>query len=462
MKYDASYDLKWIGSDHPGIVGLDFTLTNMCALVQVTAGSAVGFTVFQPRDLNATFFKKLVQRAAHLGGQDSHFVLYVPQYIQHRVDVLKPKNLKLDVQITSFLNIKEAQKHFYIRSKMRIVSVDDSPVLLKFLKHCMDEIGYIDVVAQVSDPNQAVEAICKLRPDVVTMDIQMPGKTGVDLVKALLSEELFPVIMVSSLSLDEGSLVFEALNAGAFDYLQKPKLEEKEIFRKLLQEKILLAVENRRSVAKYMAAGPAKKMEEHEVSYPPNLMWCLGASTGGTQALTQVFTSLPTHIPPTLVVQHIPPVYSHAFADSLNKLCPFTVKEAQHGEPVLPDHVYIAPGGMQMGIEMVGVTLRINLQDVDPVNRFKPSVDYLFNEIAKFPRYKLVAGILTGMGRDGSEGLLRLRQMGARTFAQDESTSAVFGMPRAADELGAVEKLVPLGEIARALVTQSMAMLKAS
>jgi len=161
------------------------------------------------------------------------------------------------------------------------------------------------------------------------------------------------------------------------------------------------------------------------------------------------------------VVQHIPPIFSKAFAESLASLCPFTVTEASDGETVEPDHVYIAPGGLQMGIESSFGTLRIVIRDAPPVNRFKPSVDYLFSEVAKLEHLQVIAGVLTGMGKDGAKGLLDLRNKGARTFAQDEESSVVYGMPRAALDIGGAERSVPLDGIAQTLLEQSTRFVKA-
>jgi two-component system chemotaxis response regulator CheB len=303
---------------------------------------------------------------------------------------------------------------------------------------------------------KAVAMLREWQPDVVTMDIQMPNKDGVELVREIMaSDRPLPIVMVSSLSLDEGSLVFEALNAGAFHYIQKPKLEDREAFDEQLHDCILEAAVGRR-MPKTIVPAPKRMASTH---YPKDLIWCLGSSTGGTQALTQIFTSLPDRIPPTLIVQHIPPVFSAAFANSLNNLCPFTVKEAQEGDIVKENHVYIAPGGKHMALvcRCSGGPITISLQDTEPVNRFKPSVDYMFAQVKALQGWRVVAGLLTGMGRDGAEGLLGLRQAGARTFAQDEDTSAVYGMPRAAAEIGAAEEIVALEDVGQTLMNLSPA-----
>lgn len=462
MKFDSRYYLKWIGAQEQYLKNCDFKLINLCVLiVKEAGGKAKGLTVFETKSFGDSFCERLQSRMQ--ADPAAKYELYLPPYLQHKAEkqsVITAAN-NLTVTYSPFVHLKEASGHFQVRSKIRVISVDDSPVLLKLLKSTMDTIGFLEVVTQISDPKLAGDAIRKHKPDLLTFDIQMPGKTGVDLVREQLAEEYYPIIMISSLDLNEGSLVFEALNEGAFDYIQKPRMEEMKTFIEDLSQKALLAIDGRN------ARQSLKNMKKPSrltggFSWSANTIWCIGSSTGGTQALTQIFTSLPAHIPPTLVVQHIPPVFSKAFADSLNQLCPFTVKEAEHDEVVKDDHVYIAPGGKQMGVQGRQGHLRIVISDAPPVNRFKPSVDYLFNEIALLKNHQIVAGLLTGMGKDGAQGLLALRGKGARTFAQNEVTSIVYGMPRAAVEIGAAEESIALDKIAEALIKKTTPSIKSA
>jgi two-component system chemotaxis response regulator CheB len=459
VKFDSSLYLKWIDANSVAVQGADYTLTNLCVLCSQNAQKQItGFTAFEPRALDAALVERLEQRQLRTEFKDQTFIIYIPDFIKHRVEKLFSKS-SVQIKFTSFLNITQAQNRFYFRDKLRIINVDDSPVLLKFLKHALTEIGFAEVIAQISDPKEAVEKILKLKPDLVTMDIQMPGMTGVEVVKQLLSKEPFPVIMISSLNMEEGSLVFDALNEGAFDYIQKPKLEDKALFVDEFKLKLLAAVSCPSPVThELISTTNARKRSDPSAAapnYPKNLVWCIGSSTGGTQALTRIFTSMPEHVPPVLIVQHIPPVFSRAFAESLNNLVPFKVKEAEDGEMILPDHVYIAAGGMQMGVAKKFDQLQIVLSDSEPVNRFKPSVDYLFQSLNKTHGFQFVAAILTGMGKDGAEGMLALKKNGARTLAQDERSCAVYGMPRAAVELNAVDRIVPIDDFAQALLTES-------
>lgn len=456
--------MKWLRATDVSLRDCDFRLANVCILASGKPGSPhEGLTVFEPRSLDSEFVSKLRARAQRPEFAGVNFTLYLPDFLKHRASELFSSAAQVSPQLiyTSYLRVRGQGAGFAVRSKARVINVDDSPVLLKFLAHGIETFGFVDVIKQVSDSKVAADTIVQLKPDFVTMDIQMPTKNGVQVVREVLERADIPIIMISSLSPDEGSLVFDALNSGAFDYIQKPKLEDKQTFFEDLKAKALLALTSSGAKVTQPASQKAKVRPASEITYADNLIWCIGASTGGTQALTRVMTSLPTKIPPTLVVQHIPPVFSKSFADSLNDLCPFTVKEAENGDVLQPDHVYIAAGGLQLGIEQRGGTLVLALRDDEPVNRFKPSVDYMFNDVQKLRGFQVVAGILTGMGRDGANGLLALHKKGARTFAQDESSSAVFGMPRAAIEIGAADTVVHLDEVAQTLLRESSAKRKA-
>lgn len=456
MSIPSNLLLKWLDATHPLTRDYNFVVTNHCVLAALNKkGDVLGLVLAEPRSLTQEYVDRLVQRSQRDEFMDCHFVLFLPPYLKHRAEQLlqSKSGLHLELRFTPFVHIKNAGRKFVLREKMRVMSVDDSAVLLKFLLHSMEALGFVEVVGQCSDPTKAVQEIMRLKPDVVTLDIQMPRKTGVEVVKDLLEHTFFPVVMISSLELEEGSLVFEALMAGAMDYLQKPKIDAKKEFIEELSEKLLTAVSGKKiKISKISYA------TNENVNYGSNLIWCLGSSTGGTQALTTVFTSMPAKIPPTLIVQHIPPIFSKSFADSLNNLCPFTVKEAEHGEPFLENHVYIAPGGQHMCLERKINKYQISLSDSPPVNRFRPSVDFMFNKMAQEKELKIVAALLTGMGKDGAEGLLALRKAGAETLAQDEDTSAVFGMPRAAIEIGAASQVVPLERIAQAMLNKSTKM----
>jgi two-component system chemotaxis response regulator CheB len=461
MKYQSKWNLKWFEAAKNHDRTLSFSLIRQCVFsVHSASQDCLGFTVFEPRDLNPQFLDKLHQRMAQFENQTVKFELILPDFLKARAEtILAPTmNSRLKIVYSSYVKIQSQGSYFGVSHRLRVVNVDDSPVILKLLKHIFSDFGFVDVIGQFSESKDAAQRILELKPDFVTMDIQMPEKTGVEVVKEILGEVFYPIIMISSLSIDEGSLVIDALNAGAFDYVQKPRLEDRTQFQNDLLEKLLLAVgrrENRPTALRSRAAKPKAASTLSGLTGTKNLIWALGSSTGGIQALTEVFTSLPNGIPPTLVVQHMPPVFSKSFAESLGRLCPFSIKEAEDGDELKDNHVYIAPGGLQMKVEAKFGKKVIRIVDDPPVNRFKPSVDYFFNSLCVLEGISVVAGILTGMGRDGAAGLLELRKRGARTLAQNEESCAVFGMPRAAIELNAVERVISLDAMAEHFLTMS-------
>lgn len=438
---------KWIELNR--LSDIEASFFHECILVGKKAnGNDIGLAAFAPRDINQTFIDKIIDKKN--SGVFERAILYLPPFLRHRCEELMSDQFFsefLEIIYSPFINIIVKSHQLHIRSKVRVLNVDDSSVLLKFLKSCIEELPWVELIGQVQDSTQAKREIITLCPDVVTLDIQMPQMNGVQVLEQVLAERYLPIIMVSSVNLEEGSQVFGALMKGAFDYLQKPALSDRGSFVKDLSEKLMAAIQgkNAQSALRQMDTGETRRAQ---VDYADDLIWCFGASTGGTQALTKVFTSFPTHIPPTFIVQHIPPLFSQSFAKSLDSLCPFHVKEAEDGEIAISDTVYIAPGGKQMKVYEQNKDLYIKITDDSPVNRFKPSVDYLFDSLSKLKGKKIISSVLTGMGKDGAQGLLQLRNANAITLAQDEATSTVYGMPRAAAEIGATNMIVPLYEIA--------------
>ncbi len=462
MQFDNKLYLQWLTPDKWHLSDNEYTLINLCMVVAYDLNETImGITIFEARNLDQNLQTRLVARKNKVEHIKHKFVIYAPAFLEHKINSLFV-GVDITIKHTSFLKLSCNSEKFELRDKLRLLNVDDSSVVLKFFKSIAEKEKYIEIVEQISDPLIAVNTILKFQPDVVTMDIQMPGKTGVEVVKELIDKKYFPIIMVSSVSIEAGTLVFDALNAGAFDYIQKPSLEDKHDFEENLKTKLLLAVDKGQQVfdskknrINIVTKANQQANQNKHLTFKDNLLWCIGSSTGGTQALTQIFTSLPGHIPPTVIVQHMPPLFTKAFADNLNDLCPFTVKEAEHGEELQSDHVYIAMGGLQMAIKQQANKLYIELIDDDPVNRFKPSVDYMFNTISNVDGFSIVSGILTGMGNDGAKGLLALKNKNAKTFAQNEESSVVFGMPRVAIELGAAMHIVPLDQISECLLSLS-------
>ena len=330
---------------------------------------------------------------------------------------------------------------------LKVLVVDDSETIRNLLSKVISSDPSLECVGTVALPSLVEAAIEKFKPDVLTLDIHMPEMNGVELLKKLMPKFRLPALMISSLAIEDGTLVLDALEAGAVDYIQKPSFAELKLVAPIICEKI-----------KYAASANVKIKASRKVSVVNQAMdsqrpVLIGSSTGGTEALREILTALPKQIPPIVIVQHIPPVFSKAFADRLNSLCEFEVKEAVDGDAVIPNRVLIAPGGMQMSLREASGTLFVKIENSAPVNRHKPSVDVLFDSAVKIKSRKFVAGILTGMGADGAKGLLALRSAGARTFAQNEASCVVYGMPREAVKINAAEKIVALDDIAAQLVS---------
>lgn len=338
------------------------------------------------------------------------------------------------------------------QSKIRVVIVDDSKTIRKLLKSILSGHPQIEVVGEFDLPSLALAQLFDLNPDVITLDIEMPEMNGVELLKKILLKKKIPCMMVTALGIGDSPLVLEALRIGAVDYLQKPSADDLGEMKSLMIDKIMIAskakVDSGPKTTSVLKAKPTKFLSLNGIQV-------IGSSTGGTRALEEILIQLPQDIPPTLIVQHIPPIFSKAFADRLNSLCPFEVKEAQDGDDVKANRILIAPGGKQMRIRKAGVKYFVQLTDDPPVNRFKPSVDYMFLSAVDTIEVPMTAVILTGMGNDGAKGLLALKNKGAHTIAQDEASCVVFGMPREAIKLGAALEVTALSDIPSKLVEAS-------
>ncbi len=348
-----------------------------------------------------------------------------------------------------------AENRVRISRKLRVLVVDDSKTIRNLLTKILNSDSSVEVVGAADRPSEALRLIESLKPDVVTLDLHMPEMNGLEFLRKFLPSHPIPTVMVSAVSLEEGSEVLQCLEAGAVDYIQKPSATEISEISPLLIEKVKMAagVKVKISTLPGQAARPHRRKTGPAGSMERDQLLVIGSSTGGTEALRKILIELPDQVPPTLIVQHIPAMFSKAFAERMNDLCPFRVKEAEDGDEIRPDHVFIAPGGKQMKIRKRADGKKfIVINDAPPMNRHKPSVDYLFHSVAETVGGECVGVILTGMGNDGAAGLKRLRDAGARTIAQDEKTCVVFGMPREAILLGAAEEILPLQEIPGCLV----------
>ncbi len=335
---------------------------------------------------------------------------------------------------------------------VKVLIVDDSKTVRSILKKVISSDERLAVVGEAVDPIEAENFRRYNKVDVITLDINMPKMDGVTYLKSYIKANPTPTIMITDYSLNDSGPVLNALEAGAFDYIQKPNFQELDLLKSELCNLILSAHDQnlKSSESSKKTLPMCSGQEPTHPSYERNLekfMVIIGASTGGTEAIKALLLTLPAQIPPIVIVQHIPPVFSKAFANRLNELCPFGVKEAEDGDIIKPNFVYIAPGGQQMKIQDSGGKEYILLTDDPPLNRFKPSVDYLYQSALKIKSKKVIAVLLTGMGADGAIGLLNLKQKGAQTIAQDEKTCAVFGMPKAAIDLNAATHILPLEKI---------------
>lgn len=331
-------------------------------------------------------------------------------------------------------------------SKFKVLIVDDSKTIRTILSKIFLSDPMFEVCAMAEKPSEVEALILKHKPDVITLDIHMPEMDGVTLLKTIIAPKYhIPTIMISSISMAEGPMVLDALENGAVDYIQKPEMSEIASVTPFILEKVRTAA--MANVNKTNRREKSQPVQTKEMCNLDSLI-VLGSSTGGTEAIREILTALPNKIPPMLIVQHIPAVFSLAFAKRMNELCPFDVKEAEDGDEVRQNRVLIAPGGFQMKMVQKNGKVFVEINDDAPVNRFKPSVDYMFMTVAKNIYTHTVAVILTGMGKDGAKGMLELRNLGVRTIAQDEATSVVFGMPKEAINIGAAEFTEPLGNIA--------------
>lgn len=349
----------------------------------------------------------------------------------------------------SFKPLVNASTDIKKKGKSKVLIIDDSSVIRKLLAKIINSSDELEVCAAVDGPNSAMEYLENYTPDIITLDIHMPEMDGVTFFKTFLKDKNIPTVIISSMSMQEGPMVMEALSSGVLAYIEKPEASKVALVGEEIKSQLrqFVNLERHRKVIMNTNTKATGNFKDSEG------IIAIGSSTGGTRALEVILTSLPSRIPPILVVQHIPEVFSKAFADRLDRICPFDVKEAEHGETVKPNTVYIAKGGYQMEVSPNGKEFKLNVLDIDyPNTNFKPSVDCLFNSIFKNPKKNMVCCILTGMGRDGSEGLLKLQKIGAKTIGQNEESCVVYGMPRSANALGACDEMVHINDMAQSVI----------
>ena len=349
------------------------------------------------------------------------------------------------------------------KGKVRVLIVDDSASVRQILQTILNEDPDIEVMGTASDPFVAARRLQDELPDVMILDLEMPRMDGMTFLRKIMAQRPIPVIICSSLTEEGSNVMFEAFEAGAVDIVPKPKIDTRQALLECstrLREAVKSAARarvrarsERRSVEKKLTADAIiPPPVQGKVRPTTERIVCIGASTGGTEALNDVLEMLPAHCPPILIVQHMPAGFTAAFARRLDSVCQIRVKEAEDGEPVLPGWAYIAPGARHMLLQRIGLRYQIAIKDGPPVSRHRPSVDVLFRSAAQHAGANALGVIMTGMGDDGARGMLEMRKLGASTRAQDEESCVVFGMPKEAIAHGGVEKVVALHHIPREIM----------
>lgn len=351
----------------------------------------------------------------------------------------------------NIIKFKRQKQKSELAQKKKVLIIDDSYTIQKLLTKIINQSDYLEVTHVASSPSQAKEILKSFRPDVITLDIHMPEMDGVTFYKTFLKSFNIPTACISSISMNEGPLILEALSNGVLTYIQKPDLKNIVADR----HKIIEKLEAIRNITKEDLTTKVKeKVNSDVIDEFNNLneLIAIGSSTGGTQALENLLTQFPKKIPPVVIVQHIPEVFSKALAERLDRKCAFTIKEVEHNDLIQKNTVYIAKGGSQFKVKEIAGELRAILTDDSAMNSFKPSVDYLFESINNLSTNKGVGVILTGMGKDGAKGLLKLKNKGFYTIAQDEASSIVYGMPKVAFDIGATVEVVNINNMASAII----------
>ncbi|KAA0875669.1 protein-glutamate methylesterase/protein-glutamine glutaminase [Nitrincola tapanii] len=342
--------------------------------------------------------------------------------------------------------------------KISVLVVDDSALIRKLLTEIINSHSDMEVVAAAPDPLVARELIKLHNPDVLTLDVEMPRMDGLDFLERLMRLRPMPVLMVSSLTEKGSEVTFKALELGAVDFIAKPKVDIAsglQSYSDLIAEKIRITASARIRPLTPIANKPIRKVttQPHRMQFSSTeKLIFVGASTGGTEAIREFLMDLPADMPAILITQHMPENFTRTFAERLDKLCALKVQEATHNQRVLPGHVYIAPGYAHMEIVRSGANYMTALSDAPPVNRHRPAVDVLFNSAAKVAGANAIGVIMTGMGKDGALGMKTMKAAGAWTLAQDEASCIVFGMPKEAIAMGAVDEVLPLNRLASRVI----------
>lgn len=353
---------------------------------------------------------------------------------------------------------------------IRVLIIDDSASVRQTLASVLESDPQIEVIGTASDPFMAASKIQEEVPDVITLDVEMPKMDGITFLRKLMAQHPIPVVMCSSLTESGSETLLQALEAGAVDIILKPQIgaadhlaDAAQQICEVVKSAAIARLGGSRTPRAFRSPGlePAAKLTADAILPPPTgkamartteMVVCIGASTGGTEALREMLEQLPANTPGIVVVQHMPEKFTAAFAKRLNSLCEVEVKEAEHGDPVLRGHVLVAPGGLHTMLERQGARYHVAVKSGPLVSRHRPSVDVLFRSAARSAGSNAMGVIMTGMGDDGARGMKEMRDLGAFTIAQDEATCVVFGMPKEAIAHGGVERVLPLDQLAREII----------
>ncbi|MDD5400907.1 MAG: chemotaxis response regulator protein-glutamate methylesterase [Sulfurimonas sp.] len=336
---------------------------------------------------------------------------------------------------------------------IKVLIIDDSATARAVLSDILSSDPSIEVVGTASDAYVARDKIVELRPDVVCLDVEMPRMDGITFLKKLMHYMPLPVVMVSSLTQSGAKTTLEALEAGAVDFVPKPHshiYDGKDEMRDELIAKVKAA--SKAKVFKKILSAP-QMANQTSLAQTTNKIVAIGASTGGTEALKDVLIALPRNAPGMVIVQHMPANFTALFAQRLNTLCAMEIREAKNGDSIIPGVALIAPGDYHMVVRRSGARYYVEIGNGEKVSGHRPSADVLFNSVAKIAGSNAIGVILTGMGGDGAKGLLAMRNAGADTIGQDEASCVVYGMPKVAYDIGAVEKQLPLSKVAEGILS---------
>jgi two-component system chemotaxis response regulator CheB len=349
-----------------------------------------------------------------------------------------------------------------MKKSIKVLVIDDSALVRQTLTEIINSDTELEVVGTASDPFFAAQKIKSFIPDVITLDVEMPRMDGLTFLKTLMAQFPIPVVIISSLTQRGSELAWRAFELGAVEIVAKSEirntkehLEEsciritdaiKAAYLVPVKRKGFQTTATKQAIQKNTGVPPVDE-RQNPIYRTTDKVIAIGASTGGTEAIRYLLQSLPVTIPGILITQHMPPVFTKSFANSLNTTCEVTVKEAEDGERIMRGHAYIAPGGRHMELYRSGAKYFIKIRDGELVNRHRPSVEVLFNSVAKHAGQNALGIIMTGMGKDGAAGLLTMREAGGQTIAQDEASCVVFGMPKEAIRLGAAQQVLSLESI---------------